>query len=56
MRFEFEEVLQIVDPETVLSMINKTSMTSTCFKVKPQGMEICPVGPGCQVITIPQIG
>ena len=53
MKFEFEELLQIVDPETVLSMINKTS---TRFKVKPQGMEICPVGPGCQVTTIPQIG
>ena len=25
MRFEFEKVLQIVDSETVLSMINKTS-------------------------------
>ena len=30
MRFKFEEVLQIVDSETVLSMINKTS---TRFKV-----------------------
>ena len=30
MRFEFERVLQLVDSETVLSMINKTS---TPFKV-----------------------
>lgn len=30
MRFDFEEVLQIVDSETVLNMINKTS---TRFKV-----------------------
>ena len=30
MRFEFEKVLQVVDSETVLSMINKTS---TRFKV-----------------------
>ena len=62
MRFEFEKVLQIVDPETVLSMINKTS---TRFKVyegvrigefKLQRMVICLVGPCCQVITTPQIG
>ena len=30
MWFEFEKVLQIVDSETVLSMINKTS---ACFQV-----------------------
>ena len=63
MRFTFEKVLQIVDSETVLCMLNKTS---TRFKVyegerigeiqaaKP--MVTCRVGLGCQASTIRLIG
>ena len=64
MRFDFERVLQLVDSETVLSMIHKTS---TRFKVLyMKGSELakfrklrtatCLVGLGFPAKTTPQIG
>lgn len=44
MSFDFEEVLQIIDSETVLNMINKTSTHYKVYEgVRIGEMVICPV-------------
>jgi hypothetical protein len=62
MRFEYERVLQLVDSETVLSMINKTStrfrVTRELESVKFKRLQTVtfPVGHGSRVLKIYRIG